>query len=91
MLLTLPPLQILLFPLSWKIADIWLTGFRRKDLGIYTGRQTSALIFLAKIGLLLDNDFVVFSSSPVDLTSILEADANGLYVNRLCFEPLFVV
>ena len=47
--------------------------------------------FLARIGLLLDNDFIMFSSQPVDLTSILEADANGLYVNRLCSKPLFAV
>ena len=33
-----PPLLILLFPLSWKTADIWLTGFCKKDLGIYIGR-----------------------------------------------------
>ena len=47
--------------------------------------------FLARIGLLLDNDFIMFSSPPVDLTSILEADANGLYVNRLCSKSLFAV
>ena len=46
---------------------------------------------LARIGLLLDNDFIVFSSPPMDLASFLEADANGLYVNRLCSEPLFAV
>lgn len=47
--------------------------------------------FLARISILLDNDFIVFSSSPVDLDSSLEANANGLYVNRLCPEPLFAV
>ena len=46
---------------------------------------------LARIGLLLDNDFIVFSSPPVDLASVLKADANGVYVNRLCSEPLFAV
>ena len=46
---------------------------------------------LARIGLLLDNDFIVFSSPPVDLASVLEADANGVYVNRLYSEPLFTV
>ncbi|KAL0016799.1 hypothetical protein SO802_003868 [Lithocarpus litseifolius] len=47
--------------------------------------------FLARIGTLLDNDFMVFSSLPVNLVSILEADAIGWYVNRLCFGPLFAV
>ena len=47
--------------------------------------------FLARIGTLLKNDFIVFSSSLVDLVSILEADANGLYVNRFCIDHLFVV
>ena len=46
---------------------------------------------LARIGLLLDNDFIVFSSPPMDLASVLKADANGVYVNRLCSEPLFAV
>ena len=36
---------VLLFHLSWKTADLWLTGFLREDSGISTGRLTSALIF----------------------------------------------
>lgn len=47
--------------------------------------------FLARLGMLLDRDFIVFSSPPVDLASLMEADATGLYVNRLCHEPLFAV
>uniref|UniRef100_A0A7N2MG54 AP2/ERF domain-containing protein n=1 Tax=Quercus lobata TaxID=97700 RepID=A0A7N2MG54_QUELO len=47
--------------------------------------------FLAKLGTLIESDFIVLSSPPMDLSSILEADANGLYVNRLCPEPLFAV
>ena len=47
--------------------------------------------YLARLGTLLESDFIVFSNLLVDLSSILEADANGLYVNRLCLEPLFVV
>ena len=47
--------------------------------------------FLARIGILLENDFISFSNPPVDLVSILEADANGLYVNKFCSDPLFVV
>lgn len=29
-------------------------------------------------------DFVIFDSSPVDITSFLDFDFNGLYLNRLC-------
>uniref|UniRef100_A0A7N2REC1 RNase H type-1 domain-containing protein n=1 Tax=Quercus lobata TaxID=97700 RepID=A0A7N2REC1_QUELO len=46
---------------------------------------------LASIGSLLDSDFAVFSSPPVDLLSFLEADATGLFVHRLCTESLLVV
>ena len=47
--------------------------------------------FLARLGLLLDSEFVVFSSPPMDLTSLLEADAVGLFVSRLCPAPVFAV
>ena len=47
--------------------------------------------FLARLGLLLDTEFVVFSSPPVDLSSLLEADAIGLFVNRLCPAPAVAV
>ena len=47
--------------------------------------------FLARLGLLLDSEFVVFSSPPVDLTSLLEADAVGLFVSRLCPAAVFAV
>ena len=47
--------------------------------------------FLARIGTLLESDFIVFSSLLMDLVSILEADANGLYVNRFCLKPLFAI
>ena len=47
--------------------------------------------FLARLGLLLDSEFVVFSSPPVDLTSLLEADAVGLFVSRLCPALVFAV
>ena len=33
--------------------------------------------FLARFGSLLENDFIVFTSPPVDLFFFLEADANG--------------
>ena len=47
--------------------------------------------FLARLGLLLDSEFVVFSSPPMDLTSLLEADAIGLFVSRLCPALVFAV
>ena len=40
--------------------------------------------FLASLGTLLENDFIIFTSPPVDLIHFLEADANGVYINRLC-------
>ena len=40
--------------------------------------------FLASLGTLLENDFIIFTSPPVDLIPFLEADANGVYINRLC-------
>ena len=46
---------------------------------------------LAKVGTSIEGDFIVFHSPPVDLLSILEADANGLHVNRLCPTPYFAV
>ena len=68
--------------------DTWIpqTSFRH----IYKEANKCA-DFLAKLGTLIESDFIVFSSLLVDLSSILEADANGLYVNRLCLEPLFAV
>ena len=47
--------------------------------------------FLARLGLFLDSEFVVFSSPPVDLSSFLEADAIGLFVSRLCPAPVFAI
>ena len=47
--------------------------------------------FLARIDTLLENNFISFSSPPVDLVSMLEADASSLYVNRLCPETLLAV
>ncbi|KAL0014093.1 hypothetical protein SO802_001162 [Lithocarpus litseifolius] len=46
--------------------------------------------FLAKLGASLDIDFNVFSSPPVDLLNLWEADALGLSCNRLCSAPSFV-
>ena len=68
--------------------DTWIpqTSFRH----IYKEANKCA-DFLAKLGTLIESDFIVFSSLPVDLSSILEVDANGLYVNKLCPEPLFAV
>ena len=45
--------------------------------------------WLANLGLNLDYDFKLFSSSPMDLISCLEADCRGLFCNRPCFEPVF--
>ena len=47
--------------------------------------------FLAKLGSSMDVDFVVLPSLPVDTLSIFEADCRGLYMNRLCTEPVIAV
>ena len=47
--------------------------------------------FLAKLGASCEDDFIVFSSPPVDLLCVLEADARGQFVSRLCFDVLFAV
>ena len=47
--------------------------------------------FLARLCTLLENDFTVFTGPPVDLFPFLEADANGVNVNRLCPVSLFAV
>ena len=47
--------------------------------------------FLAKLGLSIVSDYVELPSPPVDLVHILEDDACGRAVNRLCPIPLFSV
>lgn len=47
--------------------------------------------FLAKLDTSLKSDFVVFSSPPVGLIHMLEVDAYGLAINRLCPDPFFAV
>ena len=47
--------------------------------------------FLAKLGTSCEDDFIVFSNPLVDLVCVLEADANGQFVNRLCPELFFAV
>ena len=47
--------------------------------------------FLAKLGLSIVSDYVELPSPPVDLLHILEDDACGRAVNRLCPIPLFSV
>ena len=47
--------------------------------------------FLAKLGASLDVDFNVFSCPPVDLFNLWEAHAHGLFCNRMCPAPAFVV
>ena len=47
--------------------------------------------FLAKLSSSMDVDFVVLPSPPVDTLSIFEADCRGLYMNRLCTEPVIAV
>ena len=87
--LTHQPFLVLLYTLLWMTTDTWLLKFPRRCLDIYREANRCA-DFLARIGILLENDFISFSNPPVDLVSILEADANGLYVNRFCSDPLFV-
>ncbi|XP_023905965.1 uncharacterized protein LOC112017742 [Quercus suber] len=43
---------------------------------------------LARLGSNQENDFLVFRSPPVDILDFLMADANGLYLNRICSEPI---
>ena len=38
----------------------------------------------------MEIDFVVFSSPPMDIISVVEDDCCGLYVNRLCPELVFL-
>ena len=47
--------------------------------------------WLANFGLKLDSKFESFSSPPVDLIAVLEANSCGLYYNRQCIEPVFAV
>ena len=47
--------------------------------------------FLAKLGLTIVSDYVELPSPPVDLLHILEEDACGMAVNRLCPVSLFSV
>jgi len=47
--------------------------------------------FLAKLGLSVVSDYVELPSPPVDLLHILEDDACGMAVNRLCPVSLFSV
>jgi len=46
---------------------------------------------LAKLGSSMESDFVVFSSPPVDIVSVVEADCRGLFVNRMCPVPVLFV
>ena len=46
---------------------------------------------LASLGPNLEYDFVLFSSPPVDLISILEADYHGMCFNKPCPELVFAL
>ena len=46
---------------------------------------------LASLGPNLEYDFVSFSSPPVDLISILEADYHGMCFNRPCPQLVFAL
>ena len=45
---------------------------------------------LAKLGSSMDVDFAIFSCPLVDILPIFETDCHGLFVRRLCSEPVFV-
>ena len=47
--------------------------------------------YLAKLGTSCEDDFIVFSSPPVDLVCVLEANASGQFVNKLCLELFFAI
>ncbi|KAK9998840.1 hypothetical protein SO802_018443 [Lithocarpus litseifolius] len=47
--------------------------------------------WLANFGLKLDFEFESFPGPPVDLIAVWKADSHGLYCNRQCTEPVFVV
>ena len=43
---------------------------------------------LARMSFSLDSVFSSFHSLPVDLLDVIEDDLNGVYVNRLCPNPI---
>ena len=46
---------------------------------------------LARLGSNQTEDFCVFRSPPVDIVELLKADSDGLYLNRLCIEPILAL
>lgn len=44
---------------------------------------------LANLGCSQVSNFILFSSSPMDLLNVFDADSQGLYSKRLCPGPLF--
>ena len=41
---------------------------------------------MARLGAEQELEYILFSSSPVDLAKALEDDCNGVFFNRLCTE-----
>ena len=48
-------------------------------------------LILARIGANQEENFLLFSSLPMDLLKTLEDDCNGVYFNRLCTDLDVVV
>lgn len=46
---------------------------------------------LAKKGANHELDFMSFESPLVDVFSVFEQDLNGMYFNKLCYEPNVVI
>lgn len=46
---------------------------------------------LAKLGSSMGSDITVFSCPPVDIHPFYEANCRGLFVNRLCTDPVFAL
>ena len=44
--------------------------------------------FLARMSGILDIDFRVLSSPPMDILSEFEDDCNGVFCSRVCFSPV---
>ncbi|XP_065632397.1 uncharacterized protein LOC136068763 [Quercus suber] len=43
---------------------------------------------LARMGALQDLEFISFASPPVDICNAFEDDLNGVYFNKMCYDPV---
>ena len=38
----------------------------------------------------MNADFLIYDNLSVDILDVLEGDLNGIYFNKICFEPCIV-